>query len=211
MRCPEVSPNVAILITDGVYNTELTAPMDIFEHTKYRCENGMHVYTLTNTGFAVTTSEGLKIIPDLNYYSDSLPDFDVLVIPAAEDHLTDALQNDSLLLIINRLGAKADYVISLCDGAFPLAASGLISGRNATTFPSDQDAFERRFGEVSVHRNVNFVRDGKFITSIGGAKSFEACLYLVEQLYGVEGAQKTAEGMALDWPQAELKYLEFLD
>lgn len=71
--CPDAPMNVAIVVTDGVYNTELTAPMDIFEHTKYRCIHAMHVFTVSETGFVVKTAEGLKIIPDLHFYEDSLP------------------------------------------------------------------------------------------------------------------------------------------
>ena len=208
-KCPEKPLNVAIIIADGVFNTELTAPMDIFQHTQYRCENGMNVYTVSQDGFIVRTAEGLNIIPDFSYYTDSMPSFDVLVIPAAENHLDDALENDSLIEMIRTLGTSANYVVSLCDGAFPLAKSGLMEGLNTTTFPGDQDKLETMFNGIKVHRKVSFVRDGKFITSVGGAKSFDACLYLVEELYGRGGAVKTAEGMVIDWDLSRLNYLEF--
>lgn len=43
---PEKPLYVALLVTEGVYNTELTAPMDIFHHTKFRGENHLIVYTV---------------------------------------------------------------------------------------------------------------------------------------------------------------------
>ena len=44
-----------------------------------------------------------------------------------------------------------------------------------------------------------FVHDGKYITSAGGAKSFEAALYLCEFLYGKEVAKSLAGGLVIDW------------
>ncbi len=61
-RFPDLVPNrynVGFLIMDGVYNTELTAPYDIFQHTQYR-ENikQKNVFTVANTDDAITTFEG---------------------------------------------------------------------------------------------------------------------------------------------------------
>lgn len=111
--------------------------------------------------------------------------------------------------MIRAIGQSADYVISLCDGAFPLAQSGLVDGRNVTTFPGDQDDLEEKYPGLTVHREVSFVRDGKYITSVGGARSFDACLYLVEKLYGSKGAFDTAEGMVIDWDLNKIDYKEF--
>ena len=42
--------NVAFLIMDGVYNTEFTAPFDIFQHTQYRKNiKAMNTFTVANT------------------------------------------------------------------------------------------------------------------------------------------------------------------
>ena len=42
--------NVAFLIMDGVYNTELTAPFDIFQHTQYRdSSRAVNVFLIADT------------------------------------------------------------------------------------------------------------------------------------------------------------------
>ena len=66
--------NVAFLVMDGTYNTELTAPFDIFQHTIFR-ENikAMNVFTVANTDNPITTFEGMRSLPDYNYAKDSLP------------------------------------------------------------------------------------------------------------------------------------------
>lgn len=51
-----------------------------------------------------------------------------------------------------------------------------------------------------------FVHDEKYITSAGGAKSFEAALYLCKHLYGKETARSLARGLVIDWNPEEIKY-----
>jgi transcriptional regulator GlxA family with amidase domain len=50
-----------------------------------------------------------------------------------------------------------------------------------------------------VHFEASFVVDGKYITSVGGAASYEPALYLVERLYSREYAVRTAKGLVIDW------------
>ena len=69
----------------------------------------------------------------------------------------------------------------------------------STTFPSDIDAMRVMFPKLDIRKDVLFVHDGKYITSAGGAKSFEAALYLCEFLYGKEIAQSLAGGLVIDW------------
>ncbi len=200
---PKIDPtryNVGFLIMDGTFNTELTAPFDIFQHTIFR-ENikAMNVFTVANTDDAITTFEGMKIIPDYNYFSDSIPKIDILVVPSAEHHLDSDLENLAMLEFVKKVDKDALFVTSHCDGAFVLAKAGLLDSSVSTTFPSDIDAMRTMFPELEIKKDVLFVHDGKYITSAGGAKSFEAALYLCEFLYGKKVAQELAGGLVIDW------------
>lgn len=200
--------NVALLVMDGVYNTELTAPYDIFQHTIFRDGiRPMKTFTVAATREAVTTFEGMRILPDLGYQTDSLPRIDILVVPSAEHHLDTDLENEELLDFVRRVDREALYVTSHCDGAFVLAAAGVLDGKVSTTFPSDIDKMRERFPELDIRKEVLFVHDGKYITSAGGAKSFEAALYLAEHLYGAEIARSLAGGLVIDWDLAEVPHL----
>jgi transcriptional regulator GlxA family with amidase domain len=55
------------------------------------------------------------------------------------------------------------------------------------------------FPELDIRKNVLFVHDGNYITSAGGAKYFEAALYLCEYLYGKEIAKSLAKGLVINW------------
>lgn len=192
--------NVAFLIMEGTYNTEFTAPYDIFQHTKYRKGiKAMKTFTVANTLEPVTTFEGLRILPDFNYLKDSLPCIDILVIPSAEHHLDTDLKDTAMLNFVKRVDKNALFMTSHCDGAFVLAKAGLLNKVTSTTFPGDIEKYKQMFPHLNVKDSVLFVHDGKYITSAGGAKSFEASLYLCEYLYGKEVTKSLAKGLVIDW------------
>jgi len=63
------------------------------------------------------------------------------------------------------------------------------------------------FPQLDIRKEVLFVHDGKYITSAGGAKSFEAALYLSVHLYGAEIARSLAKGLVIDWKLDEVPHL----
>ena len=200
--------NVAFLIMDGTYNTELTAPFDIFQHTQYR-ENikQMNVFLVANTLDPIRTFEGMYLLPDFDYTASDLPNIDILVVPSAEHHLDTDLDDQVMIDFVKKVDKDALYMTSHCDGAFVLAKAGILDGVVSTTFPSDIDKMRETFPELDIRKEVLFVHDGKYITSAGGAKSFEAALYLAEHLYGAEIARSLAGGLVIDWKLDEVPHV----
>ena len=196
---------VALLIMDGVYNTELTAPMDIFQHTRYREGiKAMQVFTVAQEVKEIISFEGLRIIPDYSFTNH--PAIDILVVPSAEHHLDSDLDNITLIDWVKKVDKDALFVTSHCDGAFILAKAGLLDSYYSTTFPSDVQAYKEMFPQLRVKEDVLFVHDGKYITSAGGARSFDAALYLCEHLYGPEVAKRLAGGLVIDWNLDEVAH-----
>ena len=193
------------LVVDGVYNTELTAPYDIFQHTVFHTKPGIEVFTVSPDGAPIKTFEGLSIDPQYSF-ADA-PPIDILVVPSAEHSMDSDLKNEALIGWVKAIGEKARFVISLCDGAFVLAKAGLLDGRKMTTFPGDQDQFASMFPQHSLIRGVSFVHDGKAFTSEGGAKSFDVAMYLVEHLYGEEVAKRVGRGLIISWPPSDMPAL----
>lgn len=200
--------NVAFLIMDGVYNTELTAPFDIFQHTIFRDHiKPMNVFTVANTKQPIKTFEGMYILPDFDYTKDKLPKIDILVIPSAEHHLDTDLEDQVMLNFVKKVDGDAMFMTSHCDGAFVLAETGLLQNKVSTTFPSDIDTMRERYPDLDIRKDVLFVHDGKYITSAGGAKSFEAALYLCEYLYGKEIAESLAGGLVINWKLEDVPHI----
>lgn len=199
--------NVGILVMDGVYNTELTAPMDIFQHTIFRKGiKAMNVFLVAEDDDIITTFEGMRIVPDYTYMDGNHPNIDILVVPSAEHHLDTDLENEKLINWVAETGKKAEFVTSHCDGAFVLAKAGLLDEVASTTFPSDIPKYKKMFPNLDVKSDVMFVHDGKYITSAGGARSFDGALYLCEHLYGKKIAESLAGGLVIDWNLEEVSH-----
>ena len=191
--------HVGFLLVDGVYNTEVIAPFDVFQHTKYHVSPGMKVFTVAPTHRTITTFEGLKIVPDFSFDDANLPRIDVLVVASAEHSMGRDLDHTEMIQWVRHTGRATQYVMSLCDGAFVLAKAGLARGKITTTFPSDIPKYRAMFPQLEVMEDVSFVHDGTLITSAGGVKSYEAAMYLVEMLYGKQVADNIGGGLIIDW------------
>lgn len=199
--------NAAFLIVEGVYNSELIAPMDVLQHTIFHSEHGIRVFTVAEKKDTINTFEGLHILPDYSFDTDSLPPVDILIVPSAEHSMDSDLENEKLIEFVRSQGKKASYVLSLCDGAFVLAKAGLLEMHECTTFPGDIVKFKEAFPQLTVHEDVSFVHDRKMITSAGGAKSYDPALYLAELLYGKKAADEIGKGLVIDWDLNTIKHI----
>lgn len=200
---PKKKLNVGFLAINGVYNSELMAPYDIFQHTIFHTEPAMETFIVSPTLEPIVTFEGITVTP--HYSFKDAPDIDILVVPSAEHNMDSDLEDESLISWVRVVGRNAQFVMSLCDGAFILAQAGLLDGLKCTTFPTDVEKFKQTFPQLYVYEEVSFVHDGKAITSAGGAKSYDPALYLVEYFYGKQVAEGVGRGLVIDWDLAEYK------
>ncbi|QDU66370.1 DJ-1/PfpI family protein [Engelhardtia mirabilis] len=201
---PDREWSVGFVIVDGVYNTELTAPFDILHHSVFHADQALRVFTVAHDLEPVTSFEGLRLLPD--YTFASAPAIDVLVVPSAEHSMDSDLDDAALIGFVRERGSGAHYVMSLCDGAFVLAQAGLLDGLEVTTFPADRERLAEMFPSLTVHHDARFVHDGRAITSVGGAPSFEPALYLAELLYGKRAADGIAKGLVIDWDLGQVPH-----
>lgn len=197
---------IAFLVVDGVYNTELTAPVDVLQHIRFHSpDDWPETFLVSPDGKPVRTFEGLVIRSDHSFAT--APPIDVLVVPSAEHSMDSDLQNRELIDWVRRTGREATHVMSLCDGAFVLATAGLLDGVPATTFPSDQDRFAKTFPAVDLVREVSFVDAGHALTSVGGARSFDVAMWLVHRVWGPDVARGIGRGLVIDWDPDAIPHL----
>lgn len=195
---------VGFLVLDKVYNSELMAPYDVFHHTVFHVKPGMKVFTVSLEGKMITTFEGIRLETD--YSLANAPKIDVLVIPSAQGNMDSDLKNEMLKKWVTKTAGSAKYVVTLCDGAFILANTGLLNGKNATTFPTDVQRFKEMFPAIKTLEHFSFVQDGKYLTSQGGARSYDVAMYLVDQIYGEKVATGVGKGLVLPWKDPDLKF-----
>jgi len=62
------------------------------------------------------------------------------------------------------------------------------------------------FPAVRLFRGVSFVDAGQALTSVGGAKSYDVAMYLVETLYGEKAVRGIGRGLVIDWDRSKLAF-----
>jgi transcriptional regulator GlxA family with amidase domain len=82
--------------------------------------------------------------------------------------------------------------VSICVGAFTLAATGLLDGRRATTHWAAADLFRATFPLVRLDPGVLYVDHGTVLTSAGATAGVDLCLHLVENDHGAAVAAEAA-------------------
>lgn len=198
--------NALFVVVDGVYNSELMAPYDVLQHTIFRDdEDYVATAVVSPDGSAVKTFEGLVV--EAHYSFETAPMADILVIPSTDGSMDRDLKDEVYMGWVKKAVAEAEWVITVCDGAFPLAATGALDGRVATTYPGDRGTFAEMFPKVEVRDDVRLVVDGKYLTSVGGGMSYEPAFWLVEHLYGREHAEASARGLVWPWDTSTLPHV----
>jgi transcriptional regulator GlxA family with amidase domain len=139
----------------------------------------------TTAGFSINVEHGLE----------RLRAADLVIAPAWDtDDLAPA---EELLAELRAVVRRGGRVLSLCSGAFLLAAAGLLDGRPATTHWRYAAKLAARYPDVVVDPDVLYVDDGQVITSAGTAAGIDACLHLVRQEYGAAVANAIARRMVV--------------
>ena len=98
------------------------------------------------------------------------------------------------LRIAHERGAR---IISICSGAFVLAAAGLLDGKRATTHWSYIEMLRSRFPKVQVEESVLYVDEGSVLTSAGSAAGIDLGLHVVRSDFGAEVANELARQLVV--------------
>lgn len=102
-----------------------------------------------------------------------------------------------LLETLTRAHRRGARLLSVCSGAFILAAAGLLEGRRATTHWRYADELARRYPEVQVDPQVLYVDEGNILTSAGSAAGLDLCLHLVRRDFGTAVANRVARRLVV--------------
>ncbi|MBF6176729.1 GlxA family transcriptional regulator [Nocardia blacklockiae] len=183
---------VAVLALAPVVGFDMTIPPTVLGNAA--TADGVRLYDVRVCGLSgdpVPTTMGYAIIPQAG--PDWLAAADTVIVPGTQmpeprrhGTLTPELA-DALAAI--RPGAR---IVSICTGAFVLAAAGLLDGRRATSHWSFADDFRRLYPRVLLDENLLFVEDGNLCTSAGLAAGLDLCLHLLRRDHGSDVANRVA-------------------
>ncbi len=139
----------------------------------------------TADGFALDAPHGLR----------ALAWADTVVVPGLMSLAPDVPA--AVVAALRAAHARGARVVSICTGAFVLAAAGLLDGRRATTHWAAAARLAEAYPRVAVDPAVLYVDDGAVCTSAGVAAGIDLCLHLVRRDYGTEAANAIARGMVV--------------
>jgi transcriptional regulator GlxA family with amidase domain len=181
---------VAILLLEGTYISEPTAPFDIFAHLG----SNVQVYFVGETMDPIKTYYKATMYPD--YAVADAPDADIIVLPSGSFSRGSDRMKPAVINWIKAAAPKAKWVTSHCWGAFLLCEAGLCDGKTVTTFPGYFDELKSTFPAIGkVVNDSRIVQDGKLVTSNGGVAAYEAANYVIMKHWGVNRAKKVATGL----------------
>jgi len=151
-------------------------------------------------GQQVNTTSGLPIGQVAHYSKIQLGKGDFLMIPgSAYDFMISSsfVSERGLFEWIRDQYDNGANICSICMGAFALAESGLLDGKNCTTHFKKTKALQERFPRIQVIENILFTDQDRIYTSAGIAAGIDLTLYIIEKLKGCHFAHLVARELVV--------------
>ncbi|HEY8026287.1 MAG TPA: DJ-1/PfpI family protein [Burkholderiaceae bacterium] len=206
LKAPKNPPiKVAFVLSEGAVMIDFAGPWEVFtdvhlpgKDMDMQARMPFELYTVAPTKAMIHTSgnrhPGMQVTPDYDF-SDA-PEPDVVVLGAQQG-------GPGLTTWLKKIHADHKVILSVCTGAFLLAETGLLDGKQATTHHGAEDEFAQQYPKIKVKHAVRYVQSDPTIFTAGGLSSgIDLALHVVEEYYGREVAQNTANVMeyrGTDW------------
>ncbi|MFL6289111.1 MAG: GlxA family transcriptional regulator [Actinomycetes bacterium] len=185
--------NVVALAMPGLSAFELGVVCEVFGTE--RSDVGLPSFdfaVVSEDAAPLRSSSGFVLTPqhDLARATEA----DLVCVPASE---SEAFASPAVIEMLQATVARGGRVLSVCTGAFTLAAAGLLDGRRCTTHWAFVDDLQRQYPSAEVIPDVLYVDDDPVITSAGTAAGIDASLHLVRKELGTEVANGIARRMVV--------------
>ncbi|GAA3201988.1 GlxA family transcriptional regulator [Actinocorallia longicatena] len=182
---------VAVLVLDDFASLDAGIPGQVFWAAEAPAD--YDVQTCTPGGRAVRCeAAGFSIVPDHDL--SLLERADTVVVPGVHGGppYAEGTVETAVSEALRAAHARGARIMSICTGAFVLAAAGLLDGRQATTHWRNTAHFASLFPTVDLDPDVLFVDDGDILTSAGVAAGIDLCLHVIRSDHGAEVANRAA-------------------
>ncbi|MGB3485513.1 MAG: helix-turn-helix domain-containing protein [Mycobacterium sp.] len=194
-----MSHSVAILAYDGMSGFESGLAAEIFGITEL---SGRFSAGLPRPWYTVklcAEKPELRMLGGATVHTphglNELADADTVIIPSVRDvTVPPSPELVAALTTAHRRGAR---LVSICSGAFALAAAGVLDGRRATTHWIYVDLLRQRHPEIDVDPTPLYVDGGRVLTSAGCAAGLDLCLHIVRSDHGVRIANDLARRLVI--------------
>jgi AraC family transcriptional regulator, transcriptional activator FtrA len=198
---------VAVVVYDGVEMFDLGLAFEVFGVDRSQLfETPWYRLSLcAATPGPVTVDGGYQL--DVPYGVERIRRASTVIVLPTENF--DAVPEE-IYEALRQAHARGRRILSLCTGAFVLAAAGLLDGRRATTHWTECDDLARRFPRVAVDPGVLFVDEDTIMTSAGSAAGIDLLLHVVRQDHGTEIATQLARQLVVP-PQRDGGQAQYIE
>jgi len=176
--------SVLLLIPTGTEVYEMAAFYDVLGWASRYGTEPIEVVTAGMQG-EVRCTFGLRVMADRVISEVNASEFDALALPGGfeEDGYYDDAFGEPLLELIREFERQRKPIASICVGALPIARSGVLHGRCATTYDLSEGKRQKQLAAMGVTvRDEKIVQDGTVLTSTGPATAIDVALRLLEAL-----------------------------
>lgn len=203
------APNrlVAALLHETVATFELGIVTEIFGLPRPQMgPDWYRLVTVAEERRPLRATGGLQVFPEAGL--EALARAGTIVIPGwrTDGAAPAAAVRESLLSARDR-GAR---LVSICSGAFLLAACGLLAGRRATTHWLYADRLQALFPDIEIDPDVLYVDEEQILTSAGSAAGVDLMLHIVRKDFGARAANEIARRMVMA-PHREGGQAQFIE
>jgi AraC family transcriptional regulator, transcriptional activator FtrA len=185
---------VAVLAFDGMAPFELGCVVELFGLP--RPELDIPWYDLT---VCAGTLDPLRVVGGFTMRAEhgleALTWADTVIVPGVSE--VRGPVSEALTTALRAAYERGARMVSICSGAFALAAAGLLDGRPATTHWRYADLLQERFPAVQVNSSVLYVDDGDVLTSAGSAAGLDLLIHLVRRDHGPNVANTVARRLVV--------------
>ena len=184
---------IGIFLFDLVEEIDAIGPWEVFAWwTTHFPEDGWAATTFSATGAPVTCDGSLVVVPHHSF--DTVPPLDVMVHPGG-DGAEEMVSDDAHLDWLREQRDQVPLLTSVCTGALPFAAAGLLRDRPATTVRSRFEELGLLDPTIEIRRGERFVDDGDVVTAAGLSAGMDMALHIVGRLAGPKRARQVREGI----------------
>jgi transcriptional regulator GlxA family with amidase domain len=171
--------SVVLALYDGALLFEAAAALEVFGTDRSHLADPWYDFTVCGPDRA-RIGHWLRV--DTGHGLDALATAGTVIVPACRDVAADPPAD--LVAAVRAAHERGTRIVSLCTGAFVLAAAGLLDGRRATTHWAHATELAARYPRVRVDPDVLYIDEGTILTSAGKAAGLDLCLHIVRTDHG---------------------------
>ncbi|MCP4178773.1 MAG: DJ-1/PfpI family protein [bacterium] len=181
--------NILLFITNGSEIYEISTFADVFSWNNTYGSEKINIEIISFHKFVKCTGN-ITIQTERNLQNIDVNDYDALAIPGGfrKEGFFNDIYNDDFLNIIKDFDNQNKPIASICVGALPIAKSGVLSNRRATTYKGNGRNELKKFNVKLVNKKI--VIDNNIITSEGPSTGINVSLKLLEMLTNKKNSNK---------------------